>query len=229
MRRTSQVLTRYFLSSMMLAMPTPRAHQRSSLGLMVLWQLYQEPSHVYGMQRMFEAQGKDRVVNVRSRASLYQAIDRLVRLGFVEVVETVHRQGYSDRVVYGITDSGRQVAREWLREMLSSTEGECPDFIAAVSVLFGLEPDDARAQLELRVERLAGRLAEAEREFAGAPAGLPRLFVLEEEYRITMLKAELEWLRGVIEDLGAGRLTWSEQWLRELADKFLPQNTESEE
>jgi hypothetical protein len=31
-----------------------------------------EPMHVYRMQKLFEAQGKDRVVNVRARASLYQ-------------------------------------------------------------------------------------------------------------------------------------------------------------
>jgi hypothetical protein len=43
---------------------------------------------VYGIQKQFEQQGKDRVVNVRSRASLYQALERLMRLGLVEVHET---------------------------------------------------------------------------------------------------------------------------------------------
>jgi hypothetical protein len=37
-----------------------------------------------------------------------------------------------------------------------------------------------------------------------------------------MLEAELSWLGGVIDDLREGRLTWSEEWLRELAEKFLP-------
>lgn len=212
----------------MLTMASSKTPQRSSLGLMVLWQLYQEPMHVYGMQRMFEAQAKDRVVNIRSRASLYQTIERLVRLELVEVADTVHQAGYPDRVVYAITDSGREVAREWLRETLATTEGEYPEFIAALSVLFGLEPADARAQLELRAERLQAQLEQAEREVAAAPVGLPRLFLLEEEYRIRLLKAELGWLRGVIEDLRAGRLTWSEQWLRELADKFLPPNETKE-
>ena len=45
--------------------------------------------HVYRMQKLFEQQGKDRVVNVRARASLYQALERLTRLGLVEVHETV--------------------------------------------------------------------------------------------------------------------------------------------
>jgi hypothetical protein len=49
------------------------------LGLIVLWQLVNEPMHVYRMQKLFEAEGKQRIVNVRSRASLYQAFERLER------------------------------------------------------------------------------------------------------------------------------------------------------
>ena len=160
--------------------PRSRSAQRSTLGLIVLWQLFEGPKHVYGIQKQFEQQGKDRVVNVRSRASLYQALERLMRLGLVEVHETVRRAGYPDRVVYAITDTGRETAREWLRETLRTTGGEYPEFIAAVSILFGLAPDDARAQLEQRAESIAAELAETEAQLEGTP-GLPRLFLLEEE------------------------------------------------
>ena len=185
--------------------------------------------HVYRLQKLLEAEGKDRIVNVRSRASLYQAIERLERLGLVEVSETVRQEGYPDRVVYAITDAGRQVARQWLREMLSDTGGQYPEFIVALSILFGLPPEEAREQLELRADRLAAQLAETERSLEAAPPGLPRLFLLEEEYRKTMLRAELDWLRTVIEDLKAKRLTWSEEWLREIAEAFLPTHDEHNE
>jgi hypothetical protein len=39
----------------------------------------------------------------------------------------------------------------------------------------------------------------------------------------------LSWVRGVIDDLRAGRLTWSEEWLREMAATFLNEQTEVEE
>jgi len=201
--------------------------RRSSLGLMVLWQLVAEPMHVYRMQKLFEQQGKDRVVNVRARASLYQTLERLMRLGLVEVHETVRREGYPDRTVYAITDAGREVAREWLREMLSATTGEYPDFIAAVSILFGLAPDDARAQLELRAERLTSELAETEAQLAENPQ-VPRLFLLEEEYRRAVQQAELAWLRDVIADMAAGRLTWSEEWLREIFSAFHPHDDQED-
>ena len=165
---------------------------------------------------------------MRSRASLYQTIERLQRLGLVGVQETVRSEGYPDRIVYAISDAGREAAREWLREMLRSTGGEFPDFIAAVSVLFGLAPEDARAQLELRAEKLAAELADTEARLAGNP-NLPRLFLLEEEYRRAVLDAELSWLRGLIDDLSEGRLTWSEQWLQEIFTAFHPDEETEEE
>jgi hypothetical protein len=41
-----------------------------------------------------------------------------------------------------------------------------------------------------------------------------------------LLGAEIGWLRGVIADLTDGRLTWSEEWLREIAEAFLPAHDE---
>jgi DNA-binding PadR family transcriptional regulator len=214
---------------MVLAMPNLTTPQGSSLGLLVLWQLFQGPMHVYRMQKMFETQGKDRVVNVRSRASLYQTIERLERHGLVEVYETRRVEGYPDRVVYAITDPGREVARQWLREMLHNTERTYPEFVAALSILFGLPPDEARAELEIRANKLQEALAASEHELVSAPPGLPRLFLLEEEYRKAILEAEIAWVRGVIEDLRTGRLTWSEEWLRELAATFLPTDDQQHE
>jgi DNA-binding PadR family transcriptional regulator len=196
--------------------------KRSSLGLVVLGNLFEEPAHVYRLQKLIEAQGKDRVVNVRSRATLYQTIERLLRHGLVVVSDTVTRRGYPDRVMYAITDHGREVAREWLREMLRTTDSEYPDFIAAVSMMFALSPEEARAALELRAEKLASALAETEAALTAAPAELPRLFLLEEEYRRAMLDTELAWVRGVIEELRSGSLTWSYEWLKQIAAAFLP-------
>jgi DNA-binding PadR family transcriptional regulator len=213
---------------MLLTMTEPKTPRRSALGLTVLWQLMSEPMHVYRMQKLFEAQGKDRVVNVRARASLYQTIERLQRHGYVDVSETTRVEGYPDRVVYAITDAGREVARQWLREMLRGTDGEYPEFIAALSILFGLAPKEARSELERRAEQLAVALAETESVLTGAPVGLPRLFLLEEEYRRALLRAEIAWLDGVIADLREGRLTWTEEWLHEIASTFTPPNDHQE-
>jgi DNA-binding PadR family transcriptional regulator len=204
------------------------AVQPSALGLLILWQLISAPNHAYGLQKLFTAQGKDRVVNLRSRANLQQAIKRLQRGGLVEVHETVRSEGYPDRIVYDITEAGRAAARIWLREMLAETTGEFPDFVAAVSILFGLEPDDARTQLAHRADQLAEALANTDAQLTGNPE-LPRLFLLEEEYRKAILTAQLSWLRGVIADLQAGRLTWNEQWLAEVFAAFHPDGPDSQD
>ncbi|HTX12446.1 MAG TPA: PadR family transcriptional regulator [Solirubrobacteraceae bacterium] len=204
----------------------PKSSHRSALGLLVLWQLYQQPMHVYRMQKLFEAEGKDRIVNVRSRASLYQTIERLQRLGLVVVAETMRQEGYPDRTVYAITDAGRDAAQLWLREMLSETGGEYPEFIVALSMLFGLPVEEAAAQLELRAGRIEAQLADSKRAIEAVPPELPRLFVLEEEYRVAMLETELAWLRGVIDDLQSGRISWSEESLRKAAEMFLPADKE---
>jgi DNA-binding PadR family transcriptional regulator len=202
---------------------------RSPLGVIVLTMLSRQPLHVYRMQKLIEAQEKDRVVNVKARASLYQTIERLQRLGLVEVAETARVEGYPDRIIYAITDDGREVAQEWLRQMLRATAGDYPEFIAAVSIISALEPDDAREQLEQRERALADELAETDASVASAPAALPRLFLLEEEYRKAVLEAQLAWLRDVIDDLREGRLTWSEQWLREIAAAFIPDEQDEQE
>jgi DNA-binding PadR family transcriptional regulator len=176
------------------------------------------------MHKLLRETDKDRVINVGSRASLYQLIERLDRDGLVEVVKTVRAPGYPERVEYAITDRGREVARDWLREMLSITGKEYPEFTAALSMIFALESDDARAQLELRAQRLSGELRAVQATLRGSnvPAGLPRLFLLEEEYRRAVLRAELAWIRRLIADLSEGRLSWNPEWLRAMTERFLP-------
>jgi hypothetical protein len=35
-----------------------------------------------------------------------------------------------------------------------------------------------------------------------------------------MVQAELTWVRSIIDDLQAGRLTWNEEWLRAIAEQL---------
>ncbi|MCG5215037.1 PadR family transcriptional regulator [Streptosporangium sp. KLBMP 9127] len=193
--------------------------RRSSLGLIVLGLLAEEPMHAYRMQKLIRQRGKDRVVNVRARQSLYQTIERLVRLELAEVRGTVRGESHPDRIVYAITDAGRAAAVDWHRQMLSLGQDEFPEFVAAVSMLVALPPDDARQQLERRMERLVADLAETEAVLGSVP-DLPRLFLLDEEYRRALLAAELTWVRSVVADLRAGRLDWDESWRREVAERF---------
>ena len=46
--------------------------------------------------------------------------------------------------------------------------------------------------------------------------------LLEVEYQRAVAAAELAWVNGVLDDLRAGALAWSEQGLVEAAKTFLP-------
>jgi DNA-binding PadR family transcriptional regulator len=166
------------------------------------------------MQRLIKERGKDQVINVKQRASLYQTINQLLKAGLITFWETERQEGFPERTVYKLTEKGHLAAAGWLREMLSSPEQEYPDFPAAISLLPLLTPDDAIHQMELREARLQEKIAALAFELESTAGQLPRLFTLESEYLKTVLESELNWVRSVIEDLKGGKLTWDQEWSR---------------
>lgn len=195
--------------------PAPRS---SPLALTVLALLHYKPLHPYGIQRLIKDWGKEQVVNVSQRASLYRTIERLNGAGLIVVRETGRDQQYPERTVYEITDAGRETARSWLEEMLSAPKQEFPEFPAALSNLLLLTPAEVADVLERRAGALAEKLEGLEAAMtAEAAQGLPRITRLETEYLRTVTAAELEWARAVVEDLRAGTLSWSQEQLDALA------------
>jgi DNA-binding PadR family transcriptional regulator len=182
--------------------------RRSVLALAVLSMLVEEPMHAYRMQQLIKERRKHDVVNVSQRNSVYQTIQRLVRDGLAEVVSTGRAENRPERTTYRITDAGRATLSEWLRTMLSTPELEYPQFPAALSFLPNLAPPDAIAALTTRVAHLERRLAVLDDEIAQVTAFLPRLFAIESEYQRQVVAAELTYVRNLVEDLRAERITW---------------------
>lgn len=194
-------------------MSTP--HRGSPLALTVLALLHFQPLHPYGIQRLIKQWGKDQVVNVGQRASLYRTIERLLAAGLIAVRETGRDQQYPERTVYELTDEGRATMRVWLDEMLSAPKQEFPQFPAALSFVLMLAPDEAREVLERRAAVLAENLAAHDKGLAEQAEvyGLPRVTMLEGEYLRAMTAAELDWVRAVADDLRGGRLSWTTEEL----------------
>src|SRR6188508_3646392 len=95
------------------------APRRSPLALAVLALLYEEPMHPYQMQVLIKERGKDEVINVRQRASLYQTIERLLRTKLIVIQETAREEKWPERTIYAITEHGRATMLGWMRELLS--------------------------------------------------------------------------------------------------------------
>jgi DNA-binding PadR family transcriptional regulator len=196
--------------------------RRSPLALAVLALLAEAPMHPYRMQQLIRQRGKDEVINVAQRAGLYKTIDRLRQAGLIAVRETTRDQQRPERSVYELTDQGRAAAYRWLRDALATPGHEFPEFPAAVSFLALLAPSDALRQLETRRARLEHEQARLRANMAEGAALVPRLFLLETEYQLAVLDAELGWLAGVIDDLRAGRLAWDLPELLRLAATLNP-------
>ncbi|GAA1357273.1 PadR family transcriptional regulator [Streptomyces beijiangensis] len=191
----------------------------SPLALTVLALLHYKPLHPYGIQRLIKDWGKEQVVNVSQRASLYRTIERLHGAGLIEILETGRDQLYPERTVYEVTDAGRDTARAWLEEMLGAPKAEFPEFPAALSNLLLLSPEEMADTLDRRATALAEKLDGIESGLLEEKAqGLPRVTRLETEYLRAVTDAELEWVRAVVKDLRAGRITWTPEVLDAFAE-----------
>lgn len=204
------------------AMPvTSRSRQQSPLAMMVLSFLVEAPSHTYRMHDLIKRRGKDNVVNVARRNSVYQTVRQLLGAKLIRVLETQQGEGRPERVVYAITPLGRKTFYAWLEGMLGEPRHEFNEFPAALATTMALSPDVVLAALRRRRHTLKRQMAEstaATREVLRQ--GLPRICVLDDAYKQALLKAEIKWLEDLATELEAGTMTWSEQELRQLAVEF---------
>lgn len=192
---------------------------RNLWALFVLWFLCERPMHPYEMQRLIRHRHKDDVLPLKP-SSLYHAIDQLEARGFIEASETIREGKRPERTVYRVTDAGREEATTWLRALLAEPQPESSQFVAAVSQVGALQPHQAAAALRERVIYLRGRLASLKAERAVVEPLLLRVVLLEGEYTISMLRAELGWVESIVTEIECGELSWSDEELDEMARRF---------
>ena len=186
--------------------------------LTVLALLSVRPSHPYEMHRFVVDTRKDFVTGLPR--GLYHSVDRLARAGLVEAVATSRPGRRPERTVYEITDEGRAELSTRLRALLERPRAEVTTFAAAVSLLDGLSPEEARESLAARAAALAEVTANLEANMRELTTdGLPRLVTLELEYEHAVRTAELTWVRRVVDDLETS-LVWSTEERVDLVREF---------
>ena len=191
--------------------------RRSPLAVLVLALLEEAPMHPYRMQQLIKERAQDTLVNVAQRNSVYQMLERLARESLVRAGGTSREPGRPERTVYEVTAEGTATLRRWLLEMLPEPAREFPEFPVALAFLPMLTPQETGQLLAQRIAALEDRATALD---AQAPAGLPRLFLVEDEYRAVLLRAEIKWLRGLVADLEQGSLTWDRAFIEETLSRF---------
>lgn len=175
--------------------------------LAVLAALREGPMHPYEIQRILKQRRKDDVL-VLKRGSLYHAIRRLTAAGFIAAGETSREGRRPERTTYAITPAGGRNLAAWLNALVAAPRHEASSFMGALSFLIYLEPAEAVAGLEQRLGRLEQEIREFDARLAEIGARIGRIHLIESEYARAMRAAEAQWVRDLLTDLRAGRLTW---------------------
>jgi DNA-binding PadR family transcriptional regulator len=188
-------------------MSTNRSLPRTPLALAVLSLLLERPMHPYEMKVLMQERGHDRVIKIKG-ASVYDAVERLNRLGFIQPLETSREGRRPERTVYSLTEAGREELLEWLRELISRPVAEYPQFGAALAFMAGVGNEkEVVALLNWRAVALQAEIAAAETVIEGTlDHGVPRMFIIEEEYAQAIRRAELDFIRQLVADLESGEL-----------------------
>ena len=163
--------------------------------------------HPYQMQRLLHERHKDELL-VLKRGSLYHAINRLLRQELIVAVSSSRNGRRPERTTYRIAPAGRRELTRVLRQMVSTPRHESSEFIAAMSFLVFLDPDDAITRLEDRVQLLEEESRAIEAGMKAASAWVDRINLIESEYLLAMRDAELKWVQNLIAELRARSLTW---------------------
>jgi DNA-binding PadR family transcriptional regulator len=188
-------------------MKTKRELPRTPLALAVMNLLMERPMHPYEMKSKMKQRGHDQVIKIKG-GSIYDTVERLEEGGFITSQAPSREGRRPERTVYTITDAGRNEITDWLRELLAQPVNEYPQFAAALAFFAVLDKEEVIRLLQLRTAMLESQIAATEMglEKWTTAMGVPRLFLVEAEYGIAMNRAELEWVRRLIQDIQEGKL-----------------------
>ena len=181
------------------------------LALTVLTSLAERPMHPYEMASEMRERGKDQSIKI-NWGSLYTVVQNLEKHGLIAAAGTSRQGRHPERTIYEITPEGRDELSDWLEELLAVPAREYTRFEAALSLMGVLRPERVAHLLHQRARVLEATVAGDEASLAKLVESLPRVFVVEAEYRVALAKAELDWIRGLLDDLEKGTLDGLEDW-----------------
>jgi DNA-binding PadR family transcriptional regulator len=176
----------------------------------VLSLLREAPMHPYQMQRLLRERHKDEIL-VLKRGSLYHAIGRLVRDKLITASATEREGRRPERTTYRITPEGRKEFSRVLRQMVAVPRRESSELMAAMSFLVHLAPSEALARLDERCRALEEEISQFSAGLAAAAPHVLRINLVESEYLVAMLTAELAWIKDLAADIRSHKLDWDTQ------------------
>jgi DNA-binding PadR family transcriptional regulator len=182
------------------------------LALAVLSYLTMRPMHPYELSRTLRDNDDGRSIKF-NHGSLYMVVQQLAKAGFVAEAGTDRAGQRPERTVYALTDEGRAELHDWLRELVEEPQHEYPHFVAALSLIGALRPAEVVGLLRKRLEHLTRERADTRRRIdEPTAAGVHPLFLVEEEYRLALLDADLAFVERFIARITDPDTGWQPMW-----------------
>ncbi|MEA3002741.1 MAG: hypothetical protein QOH81_1529 [Sphingomonadales bacterium] len=192
------------------------------LALAVMATLAERPMHPYEIAQVLRQRGKEQSIKI-NYGSLYTVVQNLEKHGFVEVTGVQRQGNRPERTLYGLTETGAVEMHDWLAALISVPQREYPAFEAALALILILPVEEAVGLLGERVSKLELQVAGLRGVLEKLRGELPRIFIVETEYQVHMLDAEVQWVRGVIEEIRNGTLSGTAEWRQWHQTREIPQ------
>lgn len=188
------------------------------LALAVLACLYEKPMHPYEMATTLRHRGKHESIKL-NYGSLYSVVESLQRRGWIVPQETEREGRRPERTVYALTDAGRDEYFDWLSDLIAVPVKEYTQFEAGLSFMPSLPRDEAIRLLRNRADLLREELDQA-KYYGGAisEVAVPRLFLIESEYWLTVRQAELSWVTTLIESIENGSILLTDAQVQRMGE-----------
>jgi DNA-binding PadR family transcriptional regulator len=177
------------------------------LALAVLSLLTERPMHPYEMLGVMRMRELTNVIKV-SQSSLYSVIEALQREGLI-VPEAIRREGrYPERTIYATTEAGRDELKAWLRSLIRQPQVEYTEFAAGLAFMANLPPEEVATLLEEHARHLHEQIASTQSTLRrGAHLGVDRLFLIEDQYSVSILQARYDFIQQLNREINDGTLT----------------------
>jgi DNA-binding PadR family transcriptional regulator len=191
---------------------------KNLIGLAVLSYLTQRPMHTYELHRQLMANDAASTFRL-SYGALYSVVRQLLRAGFIAEEGTGRKGKLPEHTEYAITADGRRELDDWMRQLLAEPQHEFPAFAAALSLIVVLLPDDVASLLQTRTSKIQELRQQIIETKAGAKDVHP-LFLVEDDYRLALLDAELSFIHELLERIGSDE--WTRPWREYHTDRPTP-------
>lgn len=185
----------------------PKTKRSNLLALAVLSLLNEKPMHPYEIGVVMRQRGLSNNIKLNT-GSLYAVIDHLLKNGHISSVETIKEGNHPERTIYSLTDAGRDELLDWLKVLLIEPAKEYRQFAAGLSFLGHFTPKEVSELLRERRASLAALIEKTQSSIEAAlHKGVQRMFLIETDYELALLEAEMKWITQLIRDIEEGDFT----------------------